>query len=445
MNDRSKMSIMEKAIADYGIETVSKWLKEAPERAKLINNWKLIRRPGQTPPGGNWTIWALICGRGYGKTRTGVSWCLEKVAKGHRYGAIVVPTNSEIKKIIVNGESGFFNVCEPDQMPVYNSKDQTLIFPNEQKTVINIFSAEKADRLRGQQCSFGWCDELCSFRRLTGDLGTWDMLMFGLRLQDCNEAPQVLVTTTPRPIDMVRNWVKNPDRYNAVITEGDTHENSANLAPEFYNQIISQYRGTRLEVQEVQGKILDDNPESVFDRDNIEKTSIYNMDRSEITTIAIAVDPAVSDDEGSDDTGIVVVGNDSRDPRHFYVLGDHTINTTTKKWAQKVVDVYNEYKANFVVCETNQGGDLVKLAIHNISKNISVRKVHATRGKIKRAEPIGMLYEQNRVHHLDVFPHLVDEMCSWSPDLTHMSPNRMDAVVWGLSYLSRRGGSSTSW
>lgn len=397
---------------------------------EFLYDWELFARPNQLPPKKDWLYWLLLAGRGFGKTRAGAEWIRNQVEDhGKRRIALVGATAADVRDIMVEGDSGLLAVSPPWNCPVYIPSKTKLIWPN--GAVAHTYSAEKPDRLRGPQHDCAWADELASWQRMQD---TWDMLMFGLRIGD---KPQCVVTATPRPLNLIKELVKDKD---TVITSGDTFENRANLAPAFFNRIIQKYRGTRLGRQEIYAEILDDNPEALFNRDIIDK---YRVDYApELKLISVGVDPAVTSNENSNDTGIIVAGKDKKN--HYYVLYDYTCHTSPERWARKCVNAYNDHQANRIVPEVNNGGDMVRALMKTIDPSVRVKSVRATRGKALRAEPISALYEQGRVHHVGIFPKLEDQMCQWDPGLNEDSPDRLDAAVWALTDLSKTAGGKTS-
>lgn len=291
------------------------------------------------------------------------------------------------------------------------------------------FSAEKPDRLRGPQHHHAWCDELAAW----SNPETFDQLQFGLRLGDF---PQIMVTTTPRPTKIVKELIKDPD---TVITRGSTYENKDNLAESTLVTLRAKYENTRLGRQELFGEVLDDNPGALWTRTGIESSRIKLADLPPLTRVVVGVDPAVTNTENSDSTGIVTCGMSA--DGHYYVLDDNTLKASPQEWATVAVNAYERHKADRIVAETNNGGDLVIHLLQQVKPTVATKKVTATRGKQLRAEPIAALYEQGRVHHVGYFASLEDQMCEFEPGTNAESPDRMDALVWALTELSE--GSAT--
>jgi len=392
------------------------------EIQQLEYDWKFWARPNQLSPAGDWQYWLVLAGRGYGKSRTGAEWIRERVESGKaRRIALVAPTAADARDTMVEGESGILSVCPPWNRPVYEPSKRRLTWPN--GAIALLFSAEEPDRLRGPQHDTAWCDEIAAWKYPEK---TWDMLQFGLRLGD---DPRAAITTTPRPIPLVKNILNDTSTH---VTRGSTYENLSNLAPAFIDVIISRYEGTRLGRQELNAEILDDNPDALWTRQMIEDSRVSKVPN--LLRIVVGVDPAVTSNETSADTGIVVAAVDERG--EYYVLGDYTIHATPKKWAQEIIAAYYKHSADRVIGEVNNGGELVEYTLRTIDPNVSYRSVRASRGKQTRAEPISALYEQGKVHHVGSFPALEDQMCDWIPG-EGSSPDRVDALVWALSELSK--------
>ena len=386
---------------------------------ELLYDWRLWRRPKQATPPGDWTIWLILAGRGFGKTRTGAEWVREQVSdRTASRIALVGPTAADVRDTMIEGESGLLSVFPPDERPRYEPSKRRVTFHT--GAVATAFSADEPDRLRGPNHDLTWCDELAAWRYPDA----WDMLIFGLRI---GEHPRALVTTTPRPTPIIRNLVARDD---VAVTRGSTFENRGNLAPSFFEEIVARYEGTRLGRQELHAEILDDVDGALWNRDLIEACRVSSM--PDMRRIVVAIDPAVSSKETSAETGIVAcgVGVDG----HGYVLEDRSVRGTPNEWASEAIASYHRLKADRIVAEANQGGDMVRHTLDTVERGVPIRLVHASRGKRVRAEPIAALYEQGKVHHLGMFADLEDQLCSWVPDLSP-SPDRLDALVWALTEL----------
>jgi predicted phage terminase large subunit-like protein len=393
----------------------------------LQSDWAVHARREQLPPSGDdWSIWLLLSGRGFGKTRAGSEWVKSLIVSGRaRRVALVGATASDIRDIAIEGESGLLSVCSDWDRPNYEPSKRRVTFKN--GAICTAYSAEECDRLRGPQHDFAWVDELASFANAQA---VWDQLMFGLRL---GKRPQVCVTTTPRPIRLLKELIARAD---VRVVKGKTSDNSANLPPAFLAEIVKRYEGTRLGRQELDGDILDDVPGALWSRDMIEACRIPKGAGPAVRRIVVAIDPAISVSETSDATGIVVVG--LGDDGHGYLLEDLSGKFSPTEWARRAVAAYKRHEADRIVAEANQGGAMVETTLRAVDRSIPVRLVHASRGKITRAEPVSALYEQNRIHHLGTYPELEDELCSFEPGSTD-SPDRLDALVWGITDLMLGG------
>lgn len=335
--------------------------------------------------------------------------------------ALVAPTAADARDTMVEGESGIMAHCPPWNMPTYISSKRRVEWPN--GATATMYSAEEANRLRGPQHEAAWCDELTSW----GDIETWDMLLFGLRIGKC---PQVMVTTTSKiGHKLLKTIIKDPY---TVTTHGHTFENQANLHPQFIEHIRKKYEGTRLGRQELEGKYIDEGVGVLWSE---ELFQYLDMAPNTIEKVIVSVDPAITSTAEGAETGIVVVGKDAED--NGYLLADHSGHYTPAGWGQKAIDLYKMYRANYIVAEVNNGGDMVISTIKNIDKSVKTKKVVATRGKRTRAEPVSMLYEQGRVWHIGPkgkYAKLEEQQVDFNPE-DGDSPDRVDALVWGFTEL----------
>lgn len=387
------------------------------------HRWRLHARPSQLPPPGSWRVWLIMAGRGFGKTRAGAEFVQENIRAGTTSRiALVGATAADCRDVMVEGESGILNIAHPDYRPDYEPSKRRLTWPNGQ--VATLFSAEEPDRLRGPQHDLLWADEPATWKYPE----TWDMAMFGLRL---GKDPRAVATTTPRPTPLIKALIADP---NTVVTRGTTYENRDNLAPAFFDKIIRKYEGTRLGRQELMGEILDDNPYALWQRGTIENLRVTKA--PPLIRIVVGVDPAVTGSETSAETGIVVAGTAADGT--IYILGDYSVRGSPIDWARAVERAYRIHAADRVIGEVNNGGDLVEVNLRTVDPTISFRAVHASRGKLIRAEPVASLYEQGRVRHVGTYPALEDQMCEWMPG--DESPDRMDALVWAVTDLTARAG-----
>lgn len=408
---------------------------------ELKHDWNFWARDNQLEPEGDWRTWFLNCGRGFGKTRTGVEWVREQVKLGRKRIAAVAATNSDIERVMVKGESGFLNVCwKGDKtyrggkmgFPEWSPTKRTLTWENGAK--VEFYSAEEPERLRGPQFEIAWCDELAAWNKAEE---TWSMLQFCLRL---GKQPRVVVTTTPKSTSLVRRLLKEPS---TTITTGSTFDNSANLAKTYLQAVSEQYEGTRLGRQELYAEVLTENEGALWTADMIDRCQISRVDLPELARVVVSVDPAVTSNVESDMTGMIVAGIDINGKG--YVLGDYTFKGSPEQWATKAVDLYYKHGASRIVYESNQGKDLIPSLFKTIDPNLPLRGVHASTAKIARAEPISALYEQNKVFHVrdpEDGATLVDletQMTTYEPLGRQKSPDRYDALVWALTDLMLKG------
>lgn len=387
--------------------------------------WDKIAHKGQIPPKDkSWFCYLMRSGRGGGKTRAGAEWILQRVDEGYRNIALIGANAADVRDIMIElGDSSICKVAREDKKPVYEPSKRRLTFPN--GAVAVAFSDEEPGQLRGPQHDTAWVDELAKFKH---PKETWDNLLMGLRLGD---NPQVFVTTTPRPIPLIKELLAASD---TIDVRFSTYDNAENLSPKFLAKVREKYEGTRLGRQELYGEVLDDNPGALWKRGLIENQRKENA--PQLVRIVVGVDPAVSSSEGADETGIVAAGLDATG--HYYVLADSSLQGSPNEWAVAVSRLFHIVKGDRVIGEVNNGGDLVEVNLRTVDRNIPFKAVHASRGKLIRAEPIAALYEQGKVHHVGTFPQLEDQMCEWVPG--DKSPDRMDALVWAITELSSGSG-----
>jgi predicted phage terminase large subunit-like protein len=368
-----------------------------------------------------------MAGRGFGKTRTGAEWIKELVeTSAARNIALIAPTAGDARDVMVEGPAGILAVSSSWCRPEYEPSKRRISWPN--GAVASTFSSEESDRLRGPQHDALWADEVASWNDAQS---TWDMAMFGLRV---GTHPRWLVTTTPKPIKLLKELLKR-EGADVTVTRGTTFENSANLAPSFIEAIKARYGGTRLGRQELEAELLSDVPGALWQLDWLDRDRVARA--PELKRIVVAVDPAASNNEGSDQTGIIVAGIDA--DKHGYILEDLSGRYAPHEWAQRAVAAYQRHRADRIVAEINNGGLMVEETLRMISRGVSYKAVHASRGKVVRAEPVSALYEQRRVHHVGTFSALEDQLCSFTSDFDRAragySPDRLDALVWALSEL----------
>lgn len=385
----------------------------------LYFDWQLWARDKQLLPQGLWHTWLIQAGRGWGKTRVGSETIRQWKLQGYKRFALIAETPADARDVMIEGESGIISISPPWDMPEYQPSKRRLVWENGAMALI--FSGANPEQLRGPQHEKAWCDEIFAWQY---PQATWDMLMFGLRL---GNNPQVVVTSTPKPMQLLKDLRADPS---TAITIGTTYDNRANLAPSFMKEILRKYEGTRLGRQELNAEILDDNPNALWSRALIEDTRV--MKPPAMKRIVVAIDPAITNNaEGSNETGIIVAGLGV--DNHGYVLEDCTMKGTPSAWASAAITAYHKWKADRIIGETNQGGDMVENTVHSVDVNVPYRGVHATKGKFTRAEPISALYEQKRCHHVGCFGRLEDQLCEWEQGME--SPDRLDACVWAFTEL----------
>ncbi len=372
----------------------------------------------------------ILGGRGAGKTRAGAEWVRtialglwEPLVQRAERIAIVAPTFAEARLVMIEGKSGLLAIHREDERPIYEPSKRMLTWPN--GCVAHVFSAEEPDGLRGPQFDAAWCDELAKWKHAGA---VWDMLQFALRL---GEWPRAVITTTPRPIPLLKRLLADSG---TVTSRSTTFDNRRNLAKPFLDEVLQRYGRTRLGRQELNGELIEDDPDALFRRDLIENARVSFA--PELKRVVVAVDPPAGFGTKDNACGIVCagLGVDGR----CYVLDDRSAHgLRPAQWAKKIVALYHTRQASRVVAEINQGGAMVEQVLREVDPDLSFRAVYATRGKQARAEPVAALYEQGRVSHVGAFAELEDEMCSAIGE-GKKSPDRLDALVWAVSDLMLR-------
>lgn len=399
------------------------------EVAVLLYDWTIWARDKQLPPLDDWRVWLILAGRGFGKTRTGAEWVRTLAERGEaRRIALVGETAADARDVMIEGESGILATCPPWFRPKYEPSKRRLTWPK--GAIATAFSADDPDQLRGPQFDAAWADEIAKWRHEAA----WDNLMLGLRL---GRDPRCVATTTPKPRAWLSRLIADPA---TRVTRGATHENIDNLAPGFLDQILARYGGTRLARQEIDGEYLVDLPGALWNRRLLDRALAVSDAPPPLVRTVVAVDPAVTAHDGSDETGIVVAGVTSlgRDAE-FWVLDDGSGRYSPDDWARRAIALWRHHAADALVCEVNQGGDMVRATLGTVDPNVPVRSVRATKGKRLRAEPIAALYEQGRVRHAKPLRELEDQMVAFTGDPSEGSPDRLDALVWALTELAFGG------
>ena len=397
--------------------------------------WELHARPDQWIPEGDWDNWLILAGRGYGKTRTGAETirslvCGDTPLAPGTYNriALIAETAADARDVMVEGDSGIMGVHPKAFRPLYEPSKRRLTWPN--GATATLFNATEPDQLRGPQQDLAWCDELAKWRYASE---TWDMMQFGLRL---GTKPRAIITTTPRPLPVVKRLIADPRTY---VTRGSTYDNKDNLAASFIKTIEDRFDGTRLGRQEINAEVLDDAPGALWSRTILDEKRVKPGDLPDMQRVVVAIDPAASaDDEGNAETGIVCcgLGVDGRG----YVLDDQSCRLSPLGWARRALATYDVNSADLIVAEINQGGNMVESTIRAARDQVPYRAVRASRGKVTRAEPIAALYEQGKVSHVGSFSELEDQMVLFTAygiegDTT---ADRVDALVWAFTELFPR-------
>jgi phage terminase large subunit-like protein len=410
-----------------------------PCLSRLAKDFIVLAHRHQEPPafansGGPWTTWLMLGGRGAGKTRLGAEW-VRAIANGTGpYGeqrclniALVGETEHDVREVMIEGPAGLLQVSPRNECPQWTPSRRRLEWPN--GTVGLAFSAEDPEQLRGPQFDAAWCDELAKWRHVEA---TFDMLQFGLRL---GPRPRQLITTTPRPIPLIKRLVADP---RTAVTRAATHANAAHLSPAFLDEVLARYAGTRLGRQEIDGEIIEERDDTLWTRAMIEAARVRVA--PPLLRIVVGIDPPGSRRPGADSCGIVAAG--IADDNRIYVLEDASVaGLSPQGWASKAVALFHRLKADCLVAEVNFGGDMVRAVIQQIDADVPLRTVHATRGKWVRAEPVAMMYQQGKVKHVDPpLQALEDEMCDFGMGglSSGASPDRLDALVWAATELTTR-------
>lgn len=391
-------------------------------QASLLRDWSFWARPDQLPPPGDWRTWLILAGRGWGKSRTGAEWVKAKALASPCRIALVGLTAADCRAVMIEGESGIMSCHSRDQMPLYESSKRQVTWPN--GSIATTYNASEPDQLRGPQHHFAWVDELAKFPAAQN---LWDQLAFGLRL---GTKPQALVTTTPRPIPIIKRLANDA---RTIVTRGKTLDNRANMAGDAVDDLIMRYAGTRLGRQELDGEIVDDVPGGLWTRTMLDAARC--VEAPQMARVVVAIDPSGTDgdDDTGDEVGIVVAGRgiDGRG----YVLADRSCRLSPDGWARRAVTAFHEFEADRIVAERNFGGAMVKAVIRQADATAPYKEVTASRGKAVRAEPVSALFEQGRVGIVGSLPELEDQLCLMTPGgyMGEGSPDRLDAMVWALT------------
>lgn len=397
--------------------------------------WPFWARPDQIPPPdeSDWFIWLAKPGRGWGKTRAGAEWIRSRVESGKaKQIALVNDTARDTRAIMVEGPDGIVARSPEYCRPKYEPSKARVVWPDNgpwKGAAAYLYAAEAPELLRGPQHDTAWCDELAKWqnlRKVDQEGGTaFENLLLGLRIGN----PKCAVTTTPRGIPLIRDLIK---RQGVVVVNGSTYDNRSNLSDVYFQQVIAPLEHTRLGRQEVYGDVLTDTQGALWTRAMID-AALESRHVPSMKRVVVAIDPAVTSTEQSDETGIVVAG--LGDDNHGYVLADQSGRYTPEQWARKASQLYHKHNADRIVAETNNGGDLVGYTLRSVGGSLPFKALTASRGKRTRAEPVAALYEQGKVHHTTGFPQMEDQLCTWDANGDLKSPDRLDALVWALTEL----------
>jgi phage terminase large subunit-like protein len=378
----------------------------------------------QVPHGEDWLYWAMVGGRGIGKTDSGAHYLNSYMLAnpGHRAG-IIAPTLGDARGTCVEGETGLLN-ANPEIH--FNRSWGELLWPNGAKAqLFGAYSPDDVERLRGPQFHLVWCDEFAAWRQIAA---AWDMMRLGLRL---GPRPHVIITTTPKPRPKLIEILSDPQTQIARTEDGrvPTTDDNPHLHPSVRAELYRQYGGTRLGRQELGGELLTDREGALWTREMIERNRVRAL--PQMYRIVVGIDPSGTSSRNAQGIVAAGLGMDG----HGYVLADATCKLSPEGWGRRAVQVYHHFHADRIVAERNYGGDMVAHVIQTIDPKVAYKDVVASRGKVIRAEPIAALYEQNRVHHVGNLNELEDQMTNWVPQDYDGSPDRVDALVWALTEL----------
>lgn len=377
------------------------------------------------PPVGDWRVWLLMAGRGFGKTRAGAEWVRwlavtigPTIVPSGRI-ALVGDTIDDVRHVMVEGPSGILAISPPHQRPQWHRSQRQLTWPS--GVVASCFSAADPEQLRGPEFSFAWADEIAKWSYPAA----WDNLMLALRT---GERPCCLATTTPRPKAWLSALARAPD---TVLVHGGTAENQANLAPTFLAAMQLRFRGSALARQELDGVLLDEAPGALWSRAVLADVRRAGPMRASLQRVVIGVDPAVG---GPGETGIIAVGK--AEDGQIWVLSDDSCEGSPGKWMAAVRSSFERWRADTVIAEINQGGNLIRTLLAQSGRPLPLREVRAMRAKSMRAEPVAAAYARGQVFHAAAFDALEDQMCGCIPGIRqYPSPDRLDALVWGVNAL----------
>lgn len=386
-----------------------------------------LARPEQRRPPGDWDVWLILAGRGWGKTRTGSEDLVDQVITHGGDWFAAGPTYADARDVMTEGPTGLLTVLR--RRCVAHTWNRSLGEIVGAGWRVKVGSADEPERWRGWNFRGGWADEPGSWRRLD----SWTQLRLATRIGD---HPKIVVTGTPRPTPLVIDLATRGDG-SVHITRGRMIDNVANLSPAFVAEMERRYGGTRIGRQELEGELLLDTPGALWTMGMLDAEGVRVTAAPDLVRVVTAIDPAVTSGEDADSTGIVTVGQSF--DGHLWVLADDTCRLSPEGWASVAIGAMDRWGSDRIVAEVNNGGDLVESVLRAVDRTVPYRKVHASRGKRVRAEPVAAMYEQGRVHHLPGLVELEGQMCSWTPDSGQGSPDRLDALVWACTELGLGG------
>ena len=404
-------------------------------RLQFEASWHHWARDEQLAPAGNWITWLIMAGRGFGKTRAGAEWVREIAEADSSARLALVGANfAETRMVMVEGESGLLSIAPPKNRPLWEPSLKRLRWPNGAEAYL--YSAAEPEGLRGPQHSHSWCDEIAKWTNNAGQaMAAWDNLKMGLRL---GQAPKIAATTTPRPVPLVRALIKDSGVKDSgiVITRGSTEDNVANLPAAFIQVMKADYDGTRLGRQELNGELIEELEGALWTRAMLEECRVVCDEACQAVRVVVGVDPPAS--QTGDACGIIVTALCA--DNKAVIFADNSVEKSSPEtWARAVADAARIWGADRVIAEANQGGAMVKSVLQAADISLPVRLVHASRGKVARAEPVAALYEAGRVLHAGTFPRLEDELCGLliggGYEGPGRSPDRADALVYALTEL----------
>jgi phage terminase large subunit-like protein len=424
-NPKSYDNILRMPSPDLRDAVLGNHTRQIPEIVYF--DWEFWAHPKQLAPSGDWAVWVLKAGRGFGKTRAGAGWVHSRAMEQRRWIALVARTQADARDYMIEGPGGLLHNTPPAERPHFEPSKRRLTWPNGSSATV--YSDDEPDQIRGFSGDTAWLDEFAKFKH---PLEVWQTLEFAMR-ERSNDRPRTSITTTPRPLQILKDIARRSD---CVVVEGSSYENKHNLDPKFFEG-LAKYEGTRIGRQEIHGEILEDVAGALWSRNRIDQLRVAPGHVPTLKRVVVAIDPSASSGDSADETGLLVVG--VGEDGHGYVLEDASGRLPPTAWAERAVSLFETWKADRVIAEINNGGDLVETTLRVVHPGVPFRAVRASRGKVTRAEPVSALYERGLVHHVGVFPVLEDQLCVFTADFDRRSagysPDRLDALVWGLTEL----------